>query len=183
MNGPSHPLGPLSEDEQRLIRLFRCFDNDTRSETLQRLGKRLMMEAAVDLSLSSNEKPEQAVREELHDEIDHRLKRLWPVHFPLLDLLDYDFDVTQEGWQEASIPVANVILGSGQNDDDFADMLLEAYLEGAKKYDTPLPCDFADMKESKEEAVQAMRQDLHREALTFIKDWRENVIRRFEQGP
>lgn len=79
--------------------------------------------------------------------------------------------------------VAAVILGSGQNDDEFADMLVEAYLEGANKYDVPLPCDLADVEESKEEAIEEMRQDLQGKALSFIKDWRENVLRRFEQGP
>ncbi len=58
MSDPSHPLGSVSEDEQRLIRLFRCLDNDARSGTLQRLGKRLMMGAAVDPILSLYENPE-----------------------------------------------------------------------------------------------------------------------------
>ncbi len=183
MSESSRPIVPMSEDEQRLIRLFRCLDNEARSEMLQRLGKRLMMEAAVDPRLSFYDKPDQAAREELHEGIDDRLKRLRPVHCDLLDLLDYDFDVTKEGWQEAGFPIEDVILGSGHSDDEFADMLVEAYLEGANKYDFPLPCDFADPNESNEEAVQAMRQDLHREALAFIKGWRDNVIRRFEQGP
>jgi len=74
-------------------------------------------------------------------------------------------------------------LSSGHNDDGFADMLVEAYLEGANKYDIPLACDFADGEESEDEAVRIMHQDIHREAVTFIKSWRENVIRQFEQGP
>ena len=179
-NLPSRLLG---EDEQRLLRLFRCLDNDARSEVLQHLGKRLMMEAAVDPHLSFYQNPEQEARKELHENIDDRLKRLMPVHCVLVDLLDYDYDVTEYGWQDASISVAEVILGSAGNDDEFADMLVDAYLEGASKYDVPLSCEFMGPELSGEEAVQAMRQDLHKEAVMFIRSWRDNVIRRFEQAP
>ncbi|MDF0649997.1 MAG: hypothetical protein P0121_00815 [Nitrospira sp.] len=137
----------------------------------------------MDQRLSLYENPTQSARDELQSEIDDRLKEVWPVHCNLLGLLDYDFDVTQEGWQEASISVAKVILGSAENDDEFGQMLVEAYLEGARKYDVPLPIDFIDPEENEEETVQAMREDLQREAVAFIKSWRENVIRRFEQGP
>jgi len=41
------------------------------------------------------------------------------------------FDVIKGWWQEAGITVADVTLRSGQNDDVYADMLLETYLEGA----------------------------------------------------
>jgi len=173
----------MSEDEKRLIRLFRCLDNDARSETLQRLGKRLMMEAAVDPHLTFYENPGEAARQELHEPIDERLQRLVPIDSCLMDLLDYDFNVIQEGWIEAGVSVADVILGAGQNDDEFADMLVEAYLEGASKYDVPLPCEFREPEICQAEAVQDMRQDLHRDAMTFIKDWREDVLRQFEQGP
>ena len=171
----------MSEDEKRLIRLFRCLDDDARSETLLRLGKRLMMQAAVDPRLTLYENPGEAARQELHEPIDERLQRLRPIHSVLMDLLDYDFNVIEVGWIDASVSVADVILGSEQNDDEFADMLVEAYLEGANRYDIPLPCDFSE--ESNDEAVQAMRQDLHKEAVTFIESWREDVIRRFEQAP
>jgi len=149
MSDPSHPLGPVSGDEQRMIRLFRCLDNGACSETLRRLGKRLMMEAAVNRSLPFSAQPDQAAREELYDKIDDRLTRLRPIHCHLLDLLDYDFDVTQEGWQEAGVHISEVLLGSGQNDDDFAAMLVDAYLEGANKYDAPLPCNFTDPEEAR----------------------------------
>ena len=98
-------------------------------------------------------------------------------------LLDYDFDVTQYGWHEAAFSIAEVILGSGYNDHDFAERLVDAYIEGANKYDVPLPCDFAEPEQNQEQAVEEMRQELHAEALRFIKSWRENVIRRFEQAP
>ena len=59
-----------------------------------------------------------------------------------MDLLDYDFNIAEHGWQEASISIADVILGSSQNGEEFADILMEAYLAGANKYDVPLqgPC-------------------------------------------
>jgi hypothetical protein len=176
-------LSSLNEDEQRLIRLFRCLDNDARSEMLQRLGKRLMKEAAIDPDISFYQNPEQEARQELQDEFDERLKRLWPIHCSLLDLKDYDWDVAENGWQEAGIAVSEVILGSAENDDDYAEMLVEAYLEGARRYDVPLLCEFADADVSLQAAEDEMRQDLNREALSFIRDWRENVIRRFEQAP
>ena len=75
-----------------------------------------------------------------------------------------------------------MILGSGQNDEYFAETLVEAYLEGANKYDLPLPCDFAEPDEGEQEAVQEMRKNLCQEALTFIRSWRETVVRRFEQA-
>lgn len=150
---------------------------------LQRLGKRLMMESAIDPNLSGYEKPEREAQEELHEEIDDRLKRLMPIHCVLVDLLDYDFDVTEYGWRDSGFSVAQVILGSGQNDDEFANMLVDAFLQGANKYDVPLPCEFAGPEKTAEEAVREMRQDLHREAMTLIVSWRENVIRRFEQAP
>ncbi len=183
MNEPNPHPSSISADEQRLIRLFRCLDEDARSEVLQRLGKRLMMEAAMDSWLRSDEKPCQAASEELSEGIDDRLRRLWPIHSTLLDLLDYDFDVTQYGWHEAAFSIAEVILGSGYNDHDFADRLVEAYVEGSNKYDVPLPCDFVEPEQNREEAVEEMRQELHGEALRFIQSWRENVIRRFEQAP
>jgi len=55
-----------------------------------------------------------------------------------MDLLDYDFNIAEHGWQEASISIADVILGSSQNGEEFADILMEAYLAGANKYDVPL---------------------------------------------
>lgn len=183
MDEPTCHSHTLNEDENRLIRLFRCLDGDARSETLQRLGKRLMMEAAVDPWLTLNDNPGETARQELHEPIDERLQILRPIHSVLMDLLDYDFNVIEVGWIDASVSVADVILGSGQNDDEFADMLVEAYLDGANKYDVPLPCDFASPEESKDEAFQALRQDLHKEAVTFIESWREDVIRRFEQAP
>lgn len=173
----------MSDDEKRLIRLFRCLDDDARSETLLRLGKRLMMEAAVDPRLTLDENPGETARQELHEPIDERLQILKPIHSVLMDLLDYDFNVIEVGWRDASVSVADVIFGSGQNDDEFADMLVEAYLAGANRYDVPLPCDFASSEESNDEAFQAMRQDLHKEAVTFIESWRDSVIRRFEQAP
>jgi len=133
----------MSEDEKRLIRLFRCLDDDARSETLLRLGKRLMMEAAVDPRLTLDENPGETARQELHEPIDERLQILKPIHSVLMDLLDYDFNVIEVGWRDASVSVADVIFGSGQNDDEFAGMLVEAYLAGANRYDVPLPCDFA----------------------------------------
>jgi len=63
----------MSDDEQRLLRLFRCLDNDARSETLQRLGKRLMMDAAVDPSIPFYKHPGEVARQELHEPIDERL--------------------------------------------------------------------------------------------------------------
>jgi|CXWL01.1.fsa_nt_gi hypothetical protein len=183
MSEPNSSQSAISEDEQRLVRLFRCLTNEARTKTLQRLGNRLMMEAAIDLDVSSFKSPEEAAREELQEEIDDRLKRLMPVHCVLVDLLDYDYDVTEYGWRDASISIAEVILGSGENDDEFADMLVDAYLQGANRYDVPLPCDFAEPEISRAEAVQDMRQYFQQEALTFIKKWRENVIRQFEQAP
>ncbi len=183
MSEPNLPSSLISEDEQRLLRLFRCLNNEARSEMLQRLGKSLMMESAIDPNLSGYEKPAYEAQEELHEEIDDRLKRLMPIHCVLVDLLDYDFDVTEYGWRDSGFSVAQVILGSGQNDDEFADMLVEAYLQGANQYDVPLSCDFMGPELTGEEAVQTMRQDLHQEAVMFIRSWREDVIRRFEQAP
>jgi hypothetical protein len=183
MSDPVTTPDKLNNDEKRLIRLFHCLDNDGRSEMLQRLGKRLIMEAALDPHLNYSRNPEEAAKEELHEGIDDRLKRLCPIHSDLLDLLDYDFNVTEYGWQDAGVSIAEVILGSDQNDDEFAEMLVDAYLDGAKRYDVPLPCDFADAEVSKDAAIEEMRQDLQGKALSFIKEWRENVLRRFEQGP
>jgi hypothetical protein len=106
-----------------------------------------------------------------------------PVDSDLIDLLDYDFDITEYGWVDAGVSIAQVILGSDGDDDEFAEMLVGAFLAGANKYDIPLPCDFRDAEVSKEQAIDEMRQDLHKTAITFIKDWRENVVRRFEQAP
>src|SRR5205085_11631916 len=91
-------------------------------------------------------------------------------------------DVTEHGWKDASICIKEVILGSAQMDDDFANMLVEAYLVGASKYDIPLAPDFAGPEVKKEEEAEVMRKDLHKEALVFIKEWRENVVRHLEQG-
>jgi hypothetical protein len=57
MSELSSPSGTLDHDEQRLLRLFRCLEEDARSEMLQRLGKRLMMQAAVDPYLDLSENP------------------------------------------------------------------------------------------------------------------------------
>jgi hypothetical protein len=92
-----------------------------------------------------------------------------PVDSDLINLLDYDFDITEYGWEDAGFSIAHMILGSDRDDDEFAEMLVEAFLAGANKYDIPLPCDFRD-DVSKEQTVDEMRQDFYKAAVTFIKD-------------
>jgi hypothetical protein len=66
------PPDTMNADEQRLIRLYHCLDKDARSEMLQRLGKHLLMEAALDPHLRLSKNPEQDAKEELQQGIDHR---------------------------------------------------------------------------------------------------------------
>jgi hypothetical protein len=54
-----------------------------------------------------------------------------PVDSDLINLLDYDFDITEYGWENAGFSIAQVILGSDRDDDEFAEMLVEAFLAGA----------------------------------------------------
>lgn len=182
MSESNRPMGSLSEDERRLIRLFRCLNGRGQSETLQVVGKRLLIEAAVDTALYHDESEEQTIKDQLDVGIDDCLNQIRPVDCELLDLRDSDFDVTEEGWQKASISVAEVILGSDSNDDEFAQMLVDAYVEGVRKCGLTLPIDFLDADDNEEEAVQSLRKDLQGKALSFIKNWRERLLRRFEQN-
>ena len=73
-------------------------------------------------------------------------------------------------------------LATSDADEDAAEELVAAYLQGAHKYDVPLPSEFRD-DISLEEAEKEMREDLHKEALAFIRAWREGVVATLESGP
>ena len=108
---------------------------------------------------------------------DSEYDDLFDIHF---DLLNEDFDVTEHGWRDSGVDIAEAILGTSEDDEELADQLVRAYLEGAEKYDVSLSIDFAEPEEESE-AEEEMLKHLHRQSLTLIKDWRERIMQHLER--
>ena len=166
----------LSDDEWRLVRLFRRLHPTDRSNILRHTAERLLAKYPL-ASYYFSKDPKKAAENELNEEIDWRLRLIQPSTLYITDLCDYDWHIEEEGWPEG---VADVLLGSSDDDDNAAESLVEAYLEGARRYDVPLQTDFRDAECSLEEAEKDMREDLYKEALKFIEVWREEVVTALE---
>lgn len=177
----------LSEDEARLIRLFRCMDSDDKSETLIGAAHKLMRKYHVDPHVGRFQKEEDTLRMELDPEyvenFDDRLMSACPVDWAekkiveLDNVGDYGFFLKEKMEEGASY----YILGSTENDRYNSEYLAEAYLDDISEQGFPRYRDFCDTEEEIEEMDEQEKKDIIADFIGFLKTWRERVIATIEK--
>ena len=165
-------MANLTNDEKRLVRLFRCLDSRGRDKILIETALRILRVTPIDDHYFS-QNPVHDGLEELSDPIAERLYRAIPCDFKITDLRDYDYNVAEIAW-EVEDEVADILLGTSKYDEDAASQLVEVYLEGANEFDIPLPTEFGATEDE-------MRSDLKDEALKLINSWREKILNTIEE--
>ena len=162
----------LTDDEKRLVRLFRCFDSRGKNKVLIETTLRILRVTPIsDHRFTQN--PAQNGLEELADPIAERLYRVIPSDSIITDLHDYDYHVAEIAW-EVKDEAVDVLLGASKYDDEAASHLVEIYLEGANEFDIPLPTEFGVTEDK-------MMADLKDEALKLINSWREKILNTIEE--
>ena len=160
----------LTDDETRLIRLFRCLDSDSRECLLREAALRILKVTPIDdYHFFANPKREEL--EELTEPIVERLYRVIPYDSYLMDLHDYDYHFAEIAWED---DVESILLGISEFDGNAAEMLVEAYLEGVYEYGMCLATEFGTTEDQ-------MMADLRKEALKLIHSWRERILKRIEK--
>lgn len=162
----------LTDDEKRLVRLFRCLDSRGKDKVLIETTLRLLRVTPIgDHYFSQN--PVQDRLEELADPIAERLYGMMPYDSELTDLYNYDYRVAEIAW-EVEDEAVDVLLGTSKYDEEAANQLVEVYLKGANEFSIPLPTEF-DATEDE------MMADLKDEALKLIRAWREKILNTIEE--
>ena len=162
----------LTDDEKRLVRLFRCLDSRGKDKILIETALRILRVTPIGNHYFS-QNPVQDRLEELADPIAERLYGMMPYDSNLADLYDFDYRVAEIAW-EVEDEVADILLGSSKYDEEAANHLVEVYLEGANEFNIPLPTEFGATEEE-------MMADLKDEALKFINSWREKILNTIEE--
>ena len=162
----------LTDDEKRLVRLFRCLDSRGKDKVLIETTLRLLRVTPIGNHYFS-QNPVQDKLEELADPIAERLYGMMPYDSYLTDLHDYDYHFAEIAW-EVEDEAVDVLLGTSEYDEEAANHLVEVYLEGANKFSIPLPTEFGATEDE-------MRADLKDEALKFINAWREKILNTIEE--
>ncbi len=104
--------------------------------------------------------------------IDDQLARCRPYQWELESIEDATFDAMQSAWSEG---FHWVVFDGGERDESYARDLIEPYLEWAKKLTLPLLTDFDVTQEE-------MEAHLIVEFVTMIRQWREAVLKQFEES-
>lgn len=162
----------LTDDEKRLVRLFRCLDSRGRDKVLIETTLRLLRVTPIGNHYFS-QNPVQNKLEELADPIAERLYGMMPYDSYLTDLHDYDYHFAEIAW-EVEDEAVDVLLGTSKYDEEAANHLVEVYLEGANEFSIPLPTEFGATEDE-------MMADLKGEALKFINAWREKILNTIEE--
>lgn len=162
----------LTDDEKRLVRLFRCLDSRGKDKVLIETALRLLRVTPIGNHYFS-QNPVQDRLEELADPIAERLYGMMPYDSELTDLHDYDYHVAEIAW-EVEDEAADILLGTSKYDEEAANHLVEVYLEGAYEFNVPLSTEFGATEEE-------MIADLKDEALKFINSWREKILNTIEE--
>ena len=160
----------LTDDETRLIRLFRCLDSDGRECLLREAALRILKVTPID-NYHFFKNPKQEELEELTEPIAERLYRVIPYDSYFTDLHDYDYHFAEIAWEDN---VEDILLGISEFDENAAEMLVEAYLEGVDQFRMLLDTDFGVTEDQ-------MITDLRKEALKLIHSWRERILKRIEE--
>ena len=177
----------LSEDEGRLIRLFRCMDIEDQGETLVEASHRLMRKFSVDPHLGKFRSAEDTLRDELSPEnlenFDERIFSAWPGDWPGRKIVDLDNvgDASFFLKEKMEEGVSYYILGSSKNDSSNAEYLAEMYLEDISGQGFPRYRDFCEPEENIEEADEQEKEDTITDFKGFLKTWRERVIATIEK--
>ena len=111
-------MANLTNDEKRLVRLFRCLDSRGRDKVLIETTLRILRVTPIgDHYFSQNSVQDRL--EELADPIAERLYRVIPHDSKLTDLRDYDYNVAEIAW-EVEDEVADILLGTSKYDEEAA---------------------------------------------------------------
>lgn len=171
----------VSDDEWRLIRLFRCMTIPERHDVLVSVGQTLMRRYSVDPHLGRFSPAEETMKEELSPEnvedFDGRLIEAWPATWPGQLWLDLDMtDDARDFLHEALYhEVSYRVLGTADFDEHTADSLAESFLEHPLVVsEGVLPTEFGATQEE-------MRADLEADFVGFLRAWRERVVATIER--
>lgn len=164
----------LTEDELKLIRLFRCMNQSERDELLVEAGCNLMKRFSVDADLHTYDNSNQAYREEMNEfSMRDRLRLSFPTN--IADFFCWDelgdagvfidrlFD-RPEDW----------VFGI-KKDDEKLDYLIEEFILFVREYNPYMSLDYVD--NPTEETMQLMRNDFAQ----TLAAWRESVISTIER--
>ena len=166
------PIDNLTDDEKRLVRLFRCLDSRGKDKILIEAAMRLLRVTPIGNHYFSQNAVEDKL-EELADPIAERLYGMMPYDSTLTDLYDYDYRVAEIAW-EVDEEVVDVLLGTSKYDEEAADQLVDIYLKGANEYSIRLLTEYGATEDE-------MRADLKDEALKLINSWREKILNTIEE--
>jgi hypothetical protein len=171
---PAWQPGELSDDECRLLRLFRCLEDGERGEALRAIAERLTARYSLDPYLARYSDPQKELEEERECDLDWRLCLAMPVGSWLTELEHYDYHIEHEAWTNAAVEIADVILGTSEWDHQYIEDLVNAYLRAAYEYHIDLMTSFGATEEE-------MTEEFQREATSLIRAWRESVVSLMEK--
>ena len=183
-----HPRAvELSQDEWRLVRLFRCMIKDEQSDMLIKVTHQLMRKYSVDPDLSKFQPIEDTLRDELNPEnvenFDERLLSAWPGNWSGRKFVELDNVGDPGAFLEKELieGISRHILGASEYDSSSAELLAESYLENISELGYQAYRDSCDTDEEKAEADQWQRTDTINDFIGFIKEWRERVVTTIER--
>ncbi len=162
----------LTDDEKRLVRLFRCLDSRGRDKILIETTLRILRVTPIGNHYFSQNSAQDKL-EELADPIEERLYDMMPYDSYLTDLHNYDYHFAEIAW-EVEDEAVDILLGTSKYDEEAANHLVEVYLEGANEFDIPLSTEFGATEDE-------MMADLKDEALKLINSWREKILNTIEE--
>ncbi len=170
----------LSEDETKLVRLYRYLSDGMQKYILLEMGRDLMMNYSVQ-KFSRFERPEdieRQIKEELSPEnvedFDERLINTYPSTWPgqhgvELDNVEGSFFV-----RDTMCETFEHLFGKAQYDVQAASILVDEYLRCQGEYYFPLPTEFGATEDE-------MIEDFTNGFISFMKEWRERVILAMER--
>lgn len=150
----------LNDDENRLLRLFRCLETDERHKILLQISELLIGRYPLS-DYRFFENPEQEKREELREDVGERLLQVKPSMEPWDYLDEYIYPTLEAAWGEE---ITEVILGSSIWDEHNAEALLTELEETAER-------------EGFHEPPWFERKDM----IAFIRAWRGKVLSSLEK--
>lgn len=170
----------LTDDEWRLVRMYRCMDGAERDDTLIAMCHALMLR--YPLWPGEDEEPPdpaQCPRIELSpgdwDSLADCLWGTWPNDWPGRQFVELSHTADPGFWIRAVLAdgLDRFLLGSSQHDEGSAEWLSELYLLDED-------VQFVHRVAGYEMAWEEMKADATRELIGFLHEWREQVVQGLE---
>lgn len=166
----------LTEDEVRMVRLYRCLNANERDNVLTDVLQTLMARYKVDPCFDGYaDKGDSELSSGEVNEYDARLMSAWPGEWPErgdvhLDNLG-DPSAVLEQWIPE--PLYSV-MGASEQDRALAQGLALEYVNSMKEEGCPLSSDYGCAEDETKKGIE--QSFLH-----FIREWRERVLRTIER--